>query len=186
MTSIPRRNFLIGAGSALALATACDNSTDSQGADKIDARVNTALSFLHTRYPDTLQLSGKAAGILVMPLVTKMGVIAGGEYGRGALRIGGVTVDYYLLVSGSLGLQLGAQQSSHVLFFMTDDALRDFRQSPGWAVGADADYALNNNGGNLSAATTTAQSPVVALIFGQAGLAAGATLKGTKYTRIIP
>jgi lipid-binding SYLF domain-containing protein len=40
-----------------------------------------------------------AAGMLVMPLVTEAGFGFGGAYGRGALRIGGTTVDYYSAAS---------------------------------------------------------------------------------------
>jgi len=102
------------------------------------------------------------------------------------LRVNDVSVDYYSATSGTIGLQIGAQQYAHALFFMTDEALASFRRAPGWAAGADVEYTLNENGENLSAETTTALSPVIALIFGQAGLIAGATLKGTKYSRIIP
>ena len=56
----------------------------------------------------------------------------------------------------------------------------------GWAVGADAKYALPDQGGSLAADTVTTLAPVIALVFGQSGLIAGATLEGTKYTRIIP
>ena len=45
---------------------------------------------------------------------------------------------------------------------------------------------VNDRGGNLSAETTTALAPVIAVVFGQAGLLAGASVEGTKYTRIIP
>ena len=41
-------------------------------------------------------------------------------------------------------------------------------------------------GEHLRAETTTSTSPVLAVIFGQAGLMAGASLEGVKYTRIIP
>ncbi|MFV0408291.1 MAG: twin-arginine translocation pathway signal, partial [Paracoccus sp. (in: a-proteobacteria)] len=34
--------------------------------------------------------------------------------------------------------------------------------------------------------TITVQQPVVAMIFGQSGLMAGASIAGTKYSRIIP
>ena len=97
-----------------------------------------------------------------------------------------MTVDYYSATSGSVGFQIGAQQYAHTLFFMTDEALASFRSSPGWSAGADAEYTLNENGENISADTTTSQSPIVALIFAQAGLMGGATVKGTKYNRIIP
>ena len=38
----------------------------------------------------------------------------------------------------------------------------------------------------VGADTFSAQFPVVAMIFGQSGLIAGAAIEGTKYTRVIP
>jgi len=177
---------MLGSGSTMLVTAACGNGIGSRGSDTIDARVDATLNYLYTRYPNTTDLRDKASGVLVMPLVTKAGFGLGGSYGRGALRVQDVTVDYYSPTSGTFGLQIGAQQYAHALFFMTDAALERFRRSPGWAAGADVEYTLNENGENLSAETTTSLSPVVALIFGQAGLIAGATLKGTKYSRIIP
>ena len=121
-----------------------------------------------------------------MPLVTEAGLGIGGGYGRGALRVGGATVDYYSLTKASGGLQIGGQQYSHVLFFMTDQALQNFRRSPGYAAGANIQYAIPERGETLSAETTTQLAPVIAVIFGQAGLRLGATLEGVKYSRIIP
>ncbi|MCP3971164.1 MAG: twin-arginine translocation pathway signal [Rhodobacteraceae bacterium] len=185
MSILPRRTFLASVGSMAALA-ACGNGIGSRGGDTIDARVDQTLNYLYTKYPNTTELRDKSAGILVMPVVTKAGFGVGGAYGRGALRVGGVSVDYYSATSGSFGFQIGAQQSSHALFFMTRTALEGFRRSPGWAAGAEAEYVLSENGENLAADTAVTGQPVVALIFGQAGLHAGATLRGTKYTRIIP
>ena len=121
-----------------------------------------------------------------MPLVTEAGLGLGGGYGRGALRVGGATVDYYSTTKASAGIQIGAQQYAHVLFFMTDDALMNFRRSPGWAAGANIEYAFPDRGETLAAETTTQLAPIIAVIFGQSGLRAGATLEGVKYTRIIP
>lgn len=121
-----------------------------------------------------------------MPLITEGGFIVGGGYGRGALRVGGATVDYYSATKGSVGLQIGAQQFAHVLFFMTEDALAGFRRASGWVAGADIEYVFSDQGENLRADTTTASTPVLAVIFGRAGALVGASLEGTKYTRIIP
>lgn len=184
MTPFTRRFFLI-AGGATALS-ACNNGVGSRGSEAIDARVATTLDFLYGKYPGTRDLAAKAAGMLVMPLVTKAGFGIGGSYGRGALQVGGATVDYYSAASATLGLQIGAQQYAHVLFFMTEEALANFRRSYGYAAGGDIEYTFNDNGENISAATTTSLAPVIAVIFGQAGLIIGASLKGTKYTRIIP
>ncbi len=184
MTPFTRRFFLI-TGGAVALS-ACNNGVGSRGPEAIDARVDATLSFLYSKYPGTRDLAAKAAGMLVMPLVTKAGFGIGGSYGRGALRVGGVSVDYYSAASATVGLQIGAQQYAHVLFFMTEEALAGFRRSYGYAAGGDVEYTFNDNGENISAETTTSLAPVIAVVFGQAGLIVGATLKGTKYTRIIP
>ncbi|QGX98522.1 twin-arginine translocation pathway signal [Roseovarius faecimaris] len=186
MTDFTRRTFTLGALAATPLLAACGNGVGSDGGPRIDARADTTLNYLFNTYPNTRDLANKAAGMLVMPLVTEAGFIAGGGYGRGALRINGTTVDYYSATKGSVGLQIGAQQFAHVLFFMTEDALSKFRRSSGWAAGADIEYVFNDYGENLRAETTTATSPVVAVIFGQAGLLAGVSLEGMKYTRIIP
>jgi len=178
--------MIIGAASSTLALAGCGNGLGGNAAQTIDARVDASLDFLYSSNAGAKTLGEKAAGVLVMPLVTKAGFGIGGAYGRGALRVGGVTVDYYSAAQASFGLQIGAQQYAHVLFFMTEDALANFRNSPGWSAGANLEYALNTNGENISVNTTTALSPVIAVVFGQAGLIAGATVKGTKYTRIIP
>ncbi|WP_296419945.1 YSC84-related protein [Pseudooctadecabacter sp.] len=185
MTLLSRRNFAL---SALATTTlsACGNGIGGDGAAQIDARVDSTLSFMYNNYPGTRDLANKASGMLVMPVVTEAGLGLGASFGRGALKVGETTVDYYSAAAGSAGLQIGAQQYSTVLFFMTQDALIDFRRANGWAAGADIEYALNDTGETLRAETTTSLSPVIAVVFAQAGFRAGATIEGTKYTRIIP
>lgn len=185
MNSYSRRGFALSLMATGGLA-ACGNGVGSNGGAKIDARVNKTLDYLFAKYPATQELAQKSHGMLVMPLVTEAGFGFGGGYGRGALRVGGTSVDYYSATKGSFGLQIGAQQYAHVLFFMTDAALLKFRRSQGWAAGADLEYVVKDEGGNLRAETTTSTAPVIAVIFGQAGLLLGATLEGVKYTRIIP
>lgn len=185
MSNFSRRGFALGTLAATTLV-ACGNGIGSPGAATIDARVDSTLNRMFSEFPGTRDLAARAAGVLVMPLVTEAGFGIGGSFGRGALRVGASTVDYYAAASGSAGLQIGAQQFSHVLFFMTPESLLEFRQSPGWAAGADVEYAISSNSDMLRAETTTSLSPVIAVVFGQTGLRLGATLEGTKYTRIIP
>jgi len=178
---------MLGAAAAgLSVTAGCGNGIGGRGPEVIDARVEATMSYLYANYPSTRALADKSTGILVMPLVTEAGLGLGGGYGRGALQIGGTTVDYYSATKGSVGFQIGAQQFAHVLFFMTDEALAGFRRSSGWAAGADVEYVFRDQGENLRAETTTSIAPVNAVIFGQAGLLAGASLEGMKYTRIIP
>jgi len=186
MTNLTRRGFALTGIAAASMTAACGNGVGSNGGAEIDARVDSTLNFLYSNYPNTTDLRDKAAGILVMPVVTEAGFGFGGGYGQGALRINDVTVDYYSAAKGSFGLQIGAQQHAHVMFFMTEGALTEFRRSTGWAAGAGVEYVVANEGGNISADTTNLLAPVIAVIFAQAGLKVGATLEGIKYSRIIP
>lgn len=184
---ISRRGLLLGAGALGTLALAgCSNAVGENAAGRLDARVNATHQYMVTTYPQTAALVQSAAGVLYMPLMTEAGLGIGGAYGQGALRIGGATVDYYSAAQASIGLQAGAQQYAHVLIFQSQPALAAFRASPGWVAGADAYYAIPMGGLAVGADTVTAQHPVVAMIFGQSGLMAGATIEGTKYSRIIP
>ena len=158
----------------------------NEDAEKIDARVDLTLSQLYTQYPNVEELGQKAAGILIMPLVTEAGLFWGGSYGRGALRVNGVSEDYYSTASAGYGLQIGAQQYGHALFFMTRQALNDFKNSQGWALSGDVEYTWQGRGENMRAETTTAMAPIIAVIFGQSGMKVGVSLEGHKYTRIIP
>ena len=185
-TRLSRRGFALGALATTGLTAACGNGVGSTGATTIDARVDATLRQMRDLYPNTQDLADKSTGMLVMPLVTEAGFIVGVGYGRGALRINGVSVDYYSTVKANAGLQIGAQQYAHVLFFMTQDALSGFRRSSGWAAGADLEYVVRDDGNSITADTNTLTSPILAAVFGQAGLRLGATLEGTKYTRIIP
>ncbi len=180
-----RRGFALGMA-GLSFTAACGNGVGNSNAVTIDARVDATLNEMYATYPNTVEIANKANGMLVMPLITEAGFIFGGGFGQGALRIQGATVDYYSAVKGSAGLQIGAQQYAHVLFFMTNDALNDFRRSSGWTAGADIGYVVDATGSTVSTTTTTLRTPVIAAIFGQAGLLFGATVEGIKYTRIIP
>ena len=180
-----RRREVLGGGAALLITGGCANGVGSTAGSVIDSRVESTKSFLFSTYPGAAELGGKARGILWMPLMTKAGFFVGGAYGEGALRIDEATVDYYSAATGSFGFQIGAQQFAHALFFLTDDALNGFRTASGWTLGADAEFAVPDQGGSISASSLTTSKPVVAVVYGQSGLLIGASLAGTKYTRII-
>ncbi len=184
MSKLTRRTF--GMSLAAVPLAACGNGIGSTKSQEIDARADATMNYLFANYPASQEVDRKSTGKLIMPLVTEGGFFVGGGYGRGALRVGGATVDYYSTTKGSFGLQFGAQQFAHVLWFMTEEALSDFRRASGWVAGADVEYVFNDQGANLRADTVTTTAPVVAVVFGQAGALVGASLEGQKYTRIIP
>lgn len=181
-----RAAIAIMGASALALAGCNSVAGSAQRAATIDSRVDAALNFLDTEVPGARELGDKAAGILVMPLQTEASLGFGGAYGRGALRIGGATVDYYQATQASFGVQIGAQQYAHAIYFMTDEALQNFRNGLGLTAGGDLKLTMADNAQQIGAETLTAVDPVIGIIFGQAGLIGGASIDGTVYNRIIP
>ena len=153
-------------------------------AKEIEARVDVALK-LFNEVKGGRELLQKAKGVLVLPGIIKAGFIMGGEYGEGALRIGGKTVDYYSIAAGSFGLQIGGQTKNVIICFMEEEALKKFRASAGWKVGADGSVAAINTGAGASIDTTQIKDTIVSVIFGQKGLMANATIEGAKLTKLV-
>lgn len=192
-----RRKFMLTTTAMLAtggLALAGCTTTTQTSASKasgdagkrqsIDAGVNETLARLYTTANGSRELVAKARGVLVFPSVVSAAFVVGGQYGEGALRVGGRTVGYYSTAAGSFGLQAGAQSKALIFLFMTQDALDKFRNSEGWAVGADATVAVLKVGANGNIDTTTATAPVEAFVLTNAGLMAGVSLEGTKVTKL--
>ncbi len=151
---------------------------------EIDAEVRQALKDFQRHTSAGHELSQKAAGMLVFPSVVKAGIGVGGEYGEGALLIGGKPVAYYNIAAASIGLQLGAQARSEIILFMTENALSKFRASEGWKAGVDGSIALVTVGTGGSIDTETAKKPIIGFIFSNKGLMANLTFEGSKITKI--
>jgi len=150
----------------------------------VNAGVDATLSKLYQTAPASRDLVARAKGVLVFPAVLQASFVIGGEYGKGALRVGGRTEGYYSTTAGSIGFQAGAQSKAIVLLFMTQDALDKFRNSNGWTVGADATVALANIGANGSIDTNTAQQPIIGFVTTNGGPIAGVSLQGAKIAKI--
>ena len=122
-------------------------------------------------------------GMLVFPTVIKGGAGFGGEYGEGALRIKGKTVDYYSMLQGSFGLQLGGEVKTIYLVFLDEAAMNRFREGEGWKAGVDGSVSLVTLGAGGTIDTNTMKDPIVAFVLGQKGLMYNLSLEGTKFTK---
>jgi lipid-binding SYLF domain-containing protein len=153
-------------------------------AREINAEVNATLDRFYRQIPGAREISARATGVLVFPTIIKAGFGVGGEYGEGAMRVGGKTVGYYNTISASFGFQLGAQARSVIIMFMTPEALAGFRRVDGWKVGVDGSVAIIVVGAGGSIDTEKVTSPVVGFILDPKGLMYNLTLEGSKITRI--
>jgi lipid-binding SYLF domain-containing protein len=155
-------------------------------AQEINASVNACLDRFYKQVKGGKEIAAKAKGVLVMPNVVKAGLIVGGEYGEGALRVGGKTASYYNIASGSVGFQIGGEAKDFVILFMTQDALKQFQASKGWEVGMDGNVALVTIGGGERVDFTKLNDPIIGFVFDVKGLMADISLKGAKFTKINP
>jgi lipid-binding SYLF domain-containing protein len=159
-------------------------ATDAAKRQAIDASVDGALSKLFNTVQGSHELVSKAQGVLVFPSMKKAAFIVGGEYGEGALRVGGATAGYFSSAAASFGLQAGAQSTAVFFLFMTQASLDKFRNSKGWAAGADAAVSLLKVGANGQIDTSSASAEVVAIVLTNTGLMADVSVAGTKVTRM--
>jgi lipid-binding SYLF domain-containing protein len=153
-------------------------------AKEIDVSVDVALERFYKDVDGAREFGKVAKGMLVMPSVKKAGFFIGGQYGEGALRVGGKTVGYYNLVAGSYGLTFGVQAMDIIIIFTTEEALASFRASEGWEVGVDGTVALIDIGAGERLDTTTLRSPIVGFVFDVKGLMVDVSLKGAKFTKL--
>ena len=154
-------------------------------AKQIDAEVDEALSLFSKQVEGAKAFLNAAKGVLVIPNIVKVGLGLGGQYGEGALRIGGRTVAYYSVAAGSVGLLIGAQKTNLVLVFRQDEALKKFRAGTGWKAGVDGSVAFIDAGTGKSLDTMNFKVPVVAFLFGQRGLMASAAIEGGKFSKLV-
>jgi lipid-binding SYLF domain-containing protein len=184
MRIISRRQALSLTFCSTLAGAAFASHAEAASAGAIDADVDATLHKFIARIRGARELLAKSAAVLVFPSVIKAGIGIGGEYGEGALRVRGRTVDYYNTVSASIGFQLGAQARSVIIAFMTREAFDSFRRVHGWKVGVDGSVALITIGAGGSIDTSKIASPIVGFIFDGKGLMYNLTLEGSKISRI--
>ena len=97
---------------------------------------------------------------------------------------GSKVVDYYNSVTGSWGLQAGAQSYAYAVFLMTDEAVRYVEKTKGWELGVGPTVVAVDEGLAKNLSTSSLKDDAYAFIFSQQGLMAGVSIEGTKITRI--
>lgn len=157
---------------------------NAASAHEISIKVDATLERFSNEVSGGSRFLSNASGVLVFPEVFKGGVGIGAEYGEGALRVGGKTVNYYNTAAASIGFQLGGQIKSVVIVFLKQSALNNFRNSDGWKVGVDGSIAVVEWGIGEDINSLDINDPVVGFVFNNKGLMYNLTIEGTKITKI--
>lgn len=152
-------------------------------ADDINFGADKALKTLREQ-KGAREVLDKAKGMLVFPGVFKGAIGIGGQYGEGVLRIGNRSEGYYSIAAISFGLSLGGEKKSIVIAFLTDDALKNFKEGSGWTIGGEGSLAVVTLGAGYESSIATVNKPIIAFVFGEKGLMYDLSLNGSKVTKI--
>jgi lipid-binding SYLF domain-containing protein len=153
-------------------------------AEDLDKDSRQALQTLYKSSSVAETISRSAKAVLVFPNIVKAGLVFGGSYGEGVLMKGSQVTDYYNSVTGSWGLQIGAQSYGYAVFLMTDEAVSYLEKTQGWEVGVGPTVVVVDEGVAKNLSTSSLKDDAYAFIFSQQGLMAGVSIEGTKISRI--
>jgi lipid-binding SYLF domain-containing protein len=79
---------------------------------KLESDANAALTALVSNNAGAKAISAKAHAVLVLPSITKAGLMIGGQSGDGVSMKAGRTVAYYNTSGASYGLQAGCRDTA--------------------------------------------------------------------------
>jgi lipid-binding SYLF domain-containing protein len=141
---------------------------------------------LADEYSDTISIFKQAGasgdffnsayGYAVFPTIGKGGLfVVGGAYGTGRVYEHGKVIGDTSMTQVSVGLELGGQGYSEIIFFQDERSLKEFT-SGSFEFGADASVVAITAGANASASTTGASA-------GASGGKRDATTVGSKYNK---
>ncbi|MDX2463981.1 MAG: lipid-binding SYLF domain-containing protein [Porticoccus sp.] len=175
---------IMASAMAIIVSLSAINLANAASAKDLDDDSRQALQTLARTHPIVENLSRTAKAVLVFPNIVKAGLVFGGSYGEGELIEGAQVVDYYNSVSGSWGLQIGAQSYGYAIFLMTGKAVSYLKESKGWEIGVGPTVVVVDEGVAKNLSTSSLQDDAYAFIFSQQGLMAGISIEGTKVTKI--
>ena len=184
-----KREFVVIAAAAAASPlwlAGCATPPDdpAQLRQSIDTAADAALARLYHDVGGSREVIQNAHGVLVLPRVVSGGLIFGAAGGNGVLRVADRSTSYWRMSEAQIGLLGGGQSQAIFIVFLTPNALEGFAKSSGWTAGFDGTVAVSTIGKTTGIKAPTQQQPIAAYVLNDAGLMAGVSFQGTKFTRL--
>ena len=170
---------LFAAALALSLFSGCATSPGSESG-KTDLKVDAGQTIAAAKKndPTLKRFFDESAGYAIFPSVGKGAIGVGGAYGRGVLYVKGQPVGYCDLTQATVGLQLGGQAYSEIIFFETANNVEDFK-SGNFAFSAQATAVALKS---VAGANAKYASGVAVFTCDEAGLMYEASIGGQKFS----
>jgi lipid-binding SYLF domain-containing protein len=166
------------AAAGVFVLTGCSTAPKSEPA-RVDLKADaqyTLQNALRTD-PGLQRFIDTSAGYAVFPEVGKGAVAVGGAFGRGVLFENGQPVGYCSLTQTTVGLALGGQAYSEIIFFETPDAVNKFKAGD-LAFAAQASAVALKLGASANAKY---DNNVAVFTMSEAGLMVEASIGGQKF-----
>jgi len=177
MKKLSRLSFYIICMALMISLTGCAGWDPNQEQKEADEVKMTITQFLD-KDPGLKAFFDKSYGYAVFPLVGKAAYIVGGTYGEGYVYEKGNPIGYTSIVEASVGLQIGGQGFSEIIFFK-DKFTLDYFKKGNYEFSAQASAVAVNMG---VAAKTDYDSGVAVFTMPKGGLMAEASIGGQKFT----
>jgi len=175
-TVVPTCIFLAIAGLLLSGCSTTPKSAEDKMA--LDSKVQAAVTSARQEDPDLAKFFDTAVGYAVFPTVGKGAIGVGGAYGKGQLYEKGQMIGYCTLTQASIGLALGGQAYTEIIFFETQKALDRFKTG-NFAFAAQASAVALKSG---AAANAKYEDGVAVFTMAEAGLMYEASVGGQKFS----
>jgi lipid-binding SYLF domain-containing protein len=176
MKNVVLLSLSLSVGALLLGGCATTPKTAGERMDLSD-KVQAAIARAKQEDPGLKKFFDEAAGYAVFPTVGKAAVGVGGAYGRGELYEGSRLAGYCTLTQASIGLALGGQAYTELIFFETKAALDKFK-SGNFAFAAQASAVALKSG---AAANAKYADGVAVFSMSEAGLMFEASIGGQKF-----
>jgi lipid-binding SYLF domain-containing protein len=156
------------------------STTPATGAkqDQLTSNSETAIQLAKKADPGLQKFFDTAAGYAIFPSVGKGAIGVGGAYGHGELYEGRKLAGYCTLTQASIGLALGGQKYTELIFFETKAAVDRFK-SGNFAFAAQASAVALKSGVSTNAKYADG---VAVFTMGEEGLMYEASVGGQKFS----
>jgi lipid-binding SYLF domain-containing protein len=163
---------------ALLLGGCATAPKSAEGKAELTGKVQATVDRAAKEDPGLTKFFNEAAGYAVFPSVGKGAIGVGGAYGKGQLFRAGQLDGYCTLTQASIGLALGGQTYTELIFFETQAALDRFK-SGNFAFAAQASAVALKSGASANAKYADG---VAVFTMGEAGLMYEASVGGQKFS----
>ena len=166
----------------IVLAVGCSTAPKTE-IERADLRSDAASTIAKARQtdPSLEPFFRNSVGYVVFPAIGKGGAGIGGAYGRGVLYEAGRPTSYVDVTQATIGLQLGGQKYSELIFFERPETLNQFKGGNFTFAAQATAVALESGAG----ANADYKDGVAVFTMGEAGLMAEASVGGQKFS-IVP